>query len=67
MAATIPGTAMMAMLCFVALALPADAVINGRNCTGVGVWSRAGKELLNGEHLRIGFVINGPPGLCHMQ
>ena len=64
MAATIPGTAMMAMLCFVALALPADAVISGRNCTGVSVWSRAGKELLNGEHLRIGFVDNGVGVKC---
>merc|ERR1719272_2672045 len=55
MAATIPGTAMMAMLCFVALALPADAVINGQNCTDVHV---AGKDFLSNTHLRIGFSIN---------
>ena len=55
MAATIPGTAMMAMLCFVALALPVDADISGRNCTGEDL---AGKDFLDGEHLRIGFSIN---------
>ena len=58
MAATIPGTAMMAMLCFVALALPADAVISGRTCTDVATPDQPGKDFLDDEHLRIGFSIN---------
>merc|ERR1719272_1088175 len=62
MAATIPGTAMMAMLCFVALALPADADISDQNCTGVHV---AGKDFLDGEHLRIGFVVNDVTVKCN--
>ena len=63
MTATLPGTAMMAMLCFVALALPANAVLNGRNCTGVHV--RAGKDFLNSEHLRIGFSVNDVTIKCN--
>ena len=49
---------MMAMLCFVALTLPADAVISGRTCTDVATPDQPGKDFLDGEHLRIGFSIN---------